>query len=68
MSTRGRRPGDPWRSPPKRRPIVERLQAVVEEVRDVVEDHPRFCAGFIAGLLACAVACVGVAVARALLS
>ena len=68
MSTRENRPGDPWRSPRRRRPLGEMVRAVVEEVRDVVEDHPRFCAGFIAGLLACAVACVGVAVARALLS
>ena len=68
MSIRGNRPGDPWRSPPQRRPIVERLQAVINEVYDVVEEHPRFCAGFVAGLLACAVAFVGVEVARALLS
>lgn len=68
MSIRENRPGDPWRSPRRRRALGEMIRAVIEEVRDVVEEHPRFCAGFAAGLLACAVACVGVAVVRALLS
>ena len=67
MNMNGKRPGDPWRSPHAKPRIARWVLEIVAEVRDAVEEHPRFCAGFLAGLLACGVAWVGVVVARALL-